>query len=107
MGIYPTTKIEDRAKHADGTETWTEVYNDFSGVIRRRQVTAAVWIEDPRDTCFCCSCSEWGTDPHCRNHGFDGQRPCEQHNMPGAPGLAGKMPHSVQAERAHNHQEVL
>jgi hypothetical protein len=110
MGIYPTTNVENRAKHPDGTETWTEVYNDFSGVIRRRQVKAEVWAEDERTNCFCCSCPEFGnSDPFCRNHGFAGTRPCEEHGMPGDfdPEMTEGMPRSVQVERAAQKREAV
>lgn len=100
MSIYPTTDIIDRKRHEDGTETWTEVYNDFSGVVRRRQVKAEAWVNDKRTMCFCCSCGDH-LDIYCRNHGFAGLRPCEVHEMAGEGDQdTGEMPKSVQAHRA-------
>lgn len=56
--------------------------------------------------CLCCSCSDVSnlhiTDPYCRNHGFAGSRPCEEHNSPGMPDEEGNMPESVQKRRSLN-----
>lgn len=56
--------------------------------------------------CYCCTCQYDAlydhltvVDPDCRNHGFDGQRPCETHHCSGKPGLANVMPLSVEAYR--------
>lgn len=55
--------------------------------------------------CRCCSCDNRGavhyTDPHCRLHGFAGERPCEEHHSPGV-AFEEKMPASVQKERVKN-----
>jgi hypothetical protein len=83
VGIYPTTDIKDRQKHPDGTETWTEIYNDFSGRIRTRTVKAEAYV-DRWDNCYCCSCPEHTNDPYCRNHGYAGTRACDQHGQPGS-----------------------
>ncbi|MGC0143179.1 hypothetical protein [Pseudactinotalea sp. Z1732] len=104
MGIYPRTKIVDRQRNIAGGEFWTEEEHT-PGLIRRRLVVAQPWVEERTD-CFCCSCdnTEYGTrvgsDPHCRNHGFAAERPCETHNMPGQTNEDGVMPASVQKARA-------
>lgn len=109
MGIYPETKITERVRNDDGTETWLETYNNFDGAIRTRRVTAEAYTETRTD-CFCCSCgeSEYGSligDAACRNHGFAAKRPCDIHNLPGSEwdpefGVEGKMPEPVTVARA-------
>jgi hypothetical protein len=52
--------------------------------------------------CFCCSCTTvllYDVDPHCRDHGFDGSRPCEKHNSRGELGCNGHMPASIERYR--------
>lgn len=52
--------------------------------------------------CFCCSCHHDIIDPHCRYHGFDGERPCETHGMPGYKTEltnTPRMPESVEKKR--------
>lgn len=40
--------------------------------------------EFKRETCFCCTCPDQGnTDPYCRNHGWVGERTCEEHKISG------------------------
>lgn len=95
MGIYPTEKI---ALNENGT--LTRRYNDQSGLITTT-VYQPILVIEHRETCFCCSCGDFGSDPACRNHGFAGTRPCELHGTPGTawddePGV---MPASVQAAR--------
>lgn len=82
--------------------TWTETRQSAEGVYTRT-VSATEW-EFKRTDCFCCSC-ESVLDPHCRNHGFDGERPCETHEQPGK--MASllnppRLPESVQKQRALN-----
>lgn len=98
MGIYPTTEVKDHIRNSDGSESWTEVYNDYSGIIRTRTVHAEPYTEE-RKNCFCCSCSANDIDPYCRQHGCDGMRPCEQHRQPGEVNDQDEMPTSVQSER--------
>ena len=101
MGIYPTT---DYHRENDG-RTLIRVHNDFSGMVKTEVYELVCTIED-RTTCFCCSCSnDYQTDPFCRNHGWAGTRPCELHNMPGAPIQdSDEMPDSVQKENAYQRQ---
>jgi len=101
MGIYPRITISEKRRNEDGSESWVEEEHT-PGLIRKRAVMADPWMEAERTDCFCCSCSEFGIDVFCRNHGFAGQRPCEVHNMPGEADDEGKMPASVQKERARN-----
>lgn len=108
MGIYPRESKSRETRNEDGTSTWVETWS-IPGLTRTRTVTASEWSET-RDNCFCCSCPEFGnSDPFCRNHGFAGTRPCEEHNMPGDfdPDMTDGMPRSVQAERASQRQGVL
>lgn len=107
----PKTKTE-RRRFPDGTETYVEVETDVDRITRTRVYRGAPQVE--RTNCFCCSCNDYGdglisSDPGCRNHGFAGTRPCEEHNMPGQEwddfGIendpdVGKMPESVQVKRA-------
>jgi hypothetical protein len=106
MGIYPETKISNRVRHEDGTETWTETLNNFDGAIRTRTVTAGEWNVERTD-CFCCSCGDReGSDPACRNHGWAAKRPCDVHNLPGSEwdDEEGGMPEPVSLARAsYNH----
>jgi hypothetical protein len=75
--------VESFTKHPDGSESWKEYDTRESGVKRLRTVYASAWAEIERTNCFCCTCPANNTDPHCRNHGFAGRRPCEEHNLPG------------------------
>lgn len=53
--------------------------------IYERTVIETPWVQVQRITCFCCSCGDRpGSDPACRNHGFAGLRPCEEHGTPGS-----------------------
>lgn len=91
--------ISNHLVHPDGTESWTEKRKDPEGTYSRK-VTAKPWKFE-RTQCFCCSCEDTGrSDPHCRNHGFDGTRPCEVHEMPGGMTDTGVMPESVQEHNA-------
>lgn len=107
MGIYPTHSIVSKQTNPDGSQTWLET-KTTPGLVQARWVTAAPWHVEARTNCYCCSCpDEGGQDPYCRNHGFAGTRPCEEHNMPGqeAEGPNGEnlgMPTSVQQARAGN-----
>jgi hypothetical protein len=97
MGIYPETDFKVDRK----TGLLTKTYNDFSGVVVTTIYQPICTIE-ARDNCYCCSCGEReGSDPHCRNHGWAGQRSCELHEMPGSPNDEGNIPQSVQAERRY------
>lgn len=104
MGVYERRSTRDNILREDGTETWVEE-SHWPGVTMTREVTAGPWTEERTD-CFCCSCYEdnygthEGSDPHCRNHGWAGRRPCKDHNMPGTADDDGDMPISVQAENA-------
>lgn len=84
MGIYPSQpKYEFATDKANGNimhKTWDNAYGE---------VIVETWIKicEIRDryACWCCSCGDReGSDPYCRNHGFAGTRPCEQHGMEGA-----------------------
>lgn len=97
MGVYPT---ENWTRNRE-TGTATRTYNDFSGQIVTEIYQLLVVFTD-RHTCYCCSCSEFGSDPYCRNHGWAAERPCEDHGMPGVLDDDGHMPVSVQAARAGN-----
>lgn len=72
--------------------------------------TITVWeptlvIEDRTD-CFCCSCGDReGSDSDCRNHGWDGRRPCDEHGMPGQYDEDRCMPISVQAQARRQEAE--
>lgn len=73
---------------------WTETVECF-GYRQRRTVTATEWVEIARVDCYCCSCGPSSTDPDCRNHGWDGRRPCERHSMAGDIASDGKLPLGV------------
>lgn len=99
MGIYASEHWE-RDTHS---ATFT---SDLPGLTTVRVYEQVAEFEFRTD-CFCCSCPAYHLDhryldhdPYCRNHGFAGQRPCDVHGMPGQPGEAGVMPHSVQVEIA-------
>lgn len=107
--IYPNRTETDRQNVIEAGcvvgETWTETVTE-PGITRTRQVTAGPWKVERTD-CFCCSCGEeGGSDPHCRNHGWVGERPCETHNMPGTLDDEGKMPASVQKVRRDHAAEM-
>jgi hypothetical protein len=68
------------------------------GYRMRRTVAATAWYEVERTTCYCCSCRDLPYDSHCRNHGWNGVRPCEHHGTPGASGEDGMIPDTVQQE---------
>lgn len=102
MGIYPITEKKDVVTHPDGSVTWVEVYDDFSGRLRFQYGRLEAPTYGDWKYCHCCSCGEReGSDPYCRNHGGTyGERPCEKHNQPGS--LiedSDRMPASVQVER--------
>jgi hypothetical protein len=93
MGIYPhRVLIPTSTGYLETIQT--------PGLIRRRELTGGDWIEE-RTNCFCCSCDPGGSnaDPCCRNHGWWGLRPCEEHRMPGRPTEDRNMPVSVQEYR--------
>jgi len=90
------TEITNMVKNADGTVTYTETVTELSST-KVRTVTATEW-EVTHHNCFCCTCSDLKWDPHCRNHGVDGVRPCTEHNTEGKPDEQGNIPHSVQKE---------
>jgi hypothetical protein len=95
MSLYPRHyTVPSNIRYAT---QWVE-RQDCVGYVRERTVTATEWVEVERTDCHCCSCSVDGfaVDPHCRNHGYYGERPCELHNMPGTAGDDGIMPDSVQ-----------
>ena len=93
MGIYPEVVWEKVDEfHVKRTTT-------LPGVVKT-ETYALVASITVRDDCFCCSCGD-SQDPYCRNHGFYGKRPCEEHKMSGSPiEDTDEMPESVQAERA-------
>lgn len=69
-------------------------------------VYQAVAVIENRTNCYCCTCPEvGGSDIHCRNHGFVGERPCDIHDMPGAVDEDDKMPASVKTIRAQQEKE--
>lgn len=83
---HEVTEVRDLQVDEWGRATWTEVSRE-PGVVLTRQIQATGWTVESRTDCFCCSCHDnvygyQGTDPHCRNHGFSGRRPCELHDMP-------------------------
>lgn len=105
MGIYEFSKESRHIQWANGGQTWWELSDPGYGQKRRRLIVAQPWSLDPRTTCYCCSCPEGlGRDVDCRNHGFDGVRPCETHGMAGEPGDDGAVPVSVEAKRRANEQ---
>lgn len=75
MGIYPSESVETK----DDTLI---LRRSLPGVEYVTVYEAIVKIENRTD-CFCCSCTDERTDAACRNHGFYGKRPCEEHGMPG------------------------
>jgi len=80
---HKITEVRDLRVDEWGRPSWTEVSRE-PGVVFVRQVQATSWTVEKRTDCFCCSCGDGGhgyqwTDPHCRNHGFSGRRPCELH----------------------------
>lgn len=94
MGIYPTNEWK-----VDG-DVVTHIHSEPGLAITRTYTIALVDIKTVRTDCFCCSCNKYGgRDAQCRNHGFYGRRPCEEHGMPGELDPADKMPDSVQVER--------
>lgn len=96
MSIYPEQKlIPTPTGYIEEVRT--------PGLVRRRELTAGEWTEE-RSDCFCCTCAHDGqaADPNCRNHGWWGKRPCEDHSMPGATEPeTDVMPASVQVRRRH------
>lgn len=100
MGIYPHVHLEEKREgpHVFLIRTTTE-----PGLVTTEEFIRTTSFE-LRTDCFCCSCGdEWrgggGRDPYCRNHGFAGKRPCEEHRTNGEPNEDGVMPASVQEER--------
>lgn len=90
MGIYPHETIEGKCSDVlklqykePGLET-VYVYQLITVIVDCTE-------------CFCCTCPEGSeSDVYCRNHGYYGTRPCEEHNMPGLENDEGHMPLSVQ-----------
>jgi len=84
MGIYAN---ENYRKDKNGNLVHT---HEIPGVTTTTIYIPVVTIEH-RDNCYCCSCYEnengyvGNMDVYCRNHGWDGARPCELHDMPGSP----------------------
>lgn len=72
----------DATQTPDGAMSWKE-YKDEPGLKLMRTVYASAWTEIQRTDCFCCTCADNNPDPHCRNHGWAGQRACEKHGRPG------------------------
>lgn len=97
MGIYPDESFEKGSAVRNGEQIETVVaYYHVPGFTRVRVFEKVAEFEF-RDDCFCCSCGERvGSDPHCRNHGFAGRRPCQVHGMPGYADDDGRMPAPVQ-----------
>lgn len=102
MGIYEYKTTSDPILWASGATTHWELSDPGYGQKRRRLVISMPWQSEPRYDCFCCSCEGDGiyNDHACRNHGWDGERPCELHGLAGYPDDTGLMPDSVQARRA-------
>lgn len=104
MGTYPERTIVEVRRLPDGGEVWEELERT-PGLVRARTVQAGPWFVKKRTNCFCCSCDQDEDgyihhDFYCRNHGFAGLRPCEEHQMPGQKNEDGYMPSTVQAVRA-------
>jgi hypothetical protein len=103
MGTYSNRST--RPKDTATVRTWIERIQ-YVGYAIERTVTASEWTEVDRTDCYCCSCPEGefgtliGKDSCCRNHGWDGERPCEEHNLLGSVDSDGVMPATVQATRA-------
>ena len=97
MGIYPDERYQ---KQRNGNLVHTV---NTPGLLVTTVYVPVVTIES-RDNCYCCSCFEaddQGTqrDPYCRNHGWMGERPCEDHDMPGTVDEDMEALVSVQAKR--------
>lgn len=75
--------VDSFTRHPDGSESWKEYDTRESGVKKMRTIYASEWVVIERYDCYCCTCRNSNPDPHCRNHGFAGRRPCEEHLMPG------------------------
>jgi hypothetical protein len=82
ISVLPKNDPLDLVTNPDGSQSWKE-YETEPGVIKLRTVYASAWAEVERNNCFCCSCPANNPDPHCRNHGWAGRRPCEDHKLPG------------------------
>jgi hypothetical protein len=128
MGVYPTITYEVFGLEKQGPDG--QGSGRAVAILVRKIETAetitwqyfeGVKTTEIRHDCFCCSCTwphgGWGLptrDPHCRNHGWVGRRPCEEHKMNGTAygpedvgdvpmdwgGATSIMPDSVQKERA-------
>lgn len=89
----------DKVGLGEGRSSWSEYTITPEGVHVRDVVgtdsTADTGWALHRTNCFCCSCDDpchGGWDPHCRNHGADGSRACERHNMPAQACFDGSVP---------------
>lgn len=80
MGIYPEFSYKE-VRGRPGAESQLHARTETPGFARTVVYVALMVIED-RTNCFCCSC-DGSSDPHCRNHGWLANRPCEVHDMPG------------------------
>lgn len=107
MGIYPEITYEAFGLQNQGPDG-EPLLSCTRFIVRRIETPGLVvwqWAElvnqsEQRDNCFCCSCPEdVGADPYCRNHGWIGTRPCEEHKMEGQATEEGEMPLSVQKKR--------
>lgn len=89
MGIYEF-KNESQKIHWPAGDSWWELSDPGYGQKRRRLIIAGPWQLEPRENCYCCTCRYddfFGTiqtqNPFCRNHGWEGTRPCIPHQMKG------------------------
>lgn len=105
MGIYPTVRIE-RLTSPSSNEYDVLLRCITEPGLERVEIYRLEAVIVNRADCFCCSCGDReGSDLHCRNHGWVGERPCETHDLPGMLahpedyGETGEpyMPRSVQA----------
>lgn len=98
MGIYPETRYSE-ARAKDGQPVQMVVTTSTPG-FKRSVVFVPFAVIEERTDCFCCSCYDHGDsgyhpDPDCRNHGWDGRRPCALHDLPGLADEDGVMPKPV------------
>jgi hypothetical protein len=101
VGIYATFSKINEVRLPDGRGQWTEL-RETPGLVESRRVYCTAWEVRERADCFCCSCGDddFGQDADCRNHGWDGRRPCGVHGLPGDLDHEDCMPISTQAENA-------
>ena len=101
MGIYPHITWD---RKLDKDLNWVVVRTEETPGLKITEVYRRTTVVESRTDCFCCTCDLDQTlpahDAACRNHGYYGKRPCEEHNMPGYcwEGTT-DMPESVQAYR--------